>query len=48
MFIGPAVSSHYAPKICQIPEIENIPDEISRILNGLEVWIFSAKIQIFL
>ena len=46
MFIGPAVSSHYAPKICQIPEIENIPDEISRILNGLEVWIFSAKIQI--
>ena len=48
MFIGPAVSSHYAPKICQIPETENIPDEISRIFNWVEVWIFVAKIQTFL
>ena len=48
MVFGPSGRLFYAPKICQIPETENIPDEISRILNGLEVWIFSAKIQIFL
>ena len=48
MFFWPAVSSYYAPKICQIPEIENIPDEISRIFNWVEVWIFGAKIQTFL
>ena len=48
MFLGRAGKFNYAPKICQIPETENIPDEIPRILNGLEVWIFGAKIQIFL
>ena len=40
MFVGPSGRYLYAPKICQSPEINNIPDEISNIFNGLKVWIF--------
>ena len=46
MYFGPSGRYFYAPKICQIPEIDNISDDISGIFNGLKVWIFGAKIQI--
>ena len=42
MFFGPVGGSNYASKICQIPEIDNIPDEISGIFNGIKVWIFGT------
>ena len=37
MFVGPSGRYYYAPKICQIPEIDIIPDVISSIFNGLKV-----------
>ena len=42
MFFGPVGGSNYASKICLIPEIDNIPDEISGIFNGIKVWIFGT------
>ena len=37
IFIGPFGRYFSAPKLCQIPETNNIPDYISGIFNGLKV-----------
>ena len=43
MFVGPSGRYYYAPKICQIQEINIIPDEISSNFNALKVWMFELS-----
>ena len=47
MFFRPSGTFYFAPNICQIPEMDNIPDDISSIFNGLELWIFGKHVRLF-